>query len=80
MNVNAWPTVVSTPTYLSDYPFLTVYAGGATIDPSLKSDAARAAVLAITPTDIYRIDHRQENIGMDGPCTSRRRIRRESCR
>jgi hypothetical protein len=57
MNVNSWTTPVSTPLYLNDDPFLTVYAGGATIDPSLMSDATLAAVLVITPLDYYRFGH-----------------------
>ncbi len=65
-NVNSWTTKVETTPELSGYPLLTVYAGGATIDHSLRSDAALAAVLVITPTDIYRVDHQQEFIGMEG--------------
>ena len=59
MNVNSWNTPVSVPLYLDSDPFLAVYAGGATIDPSLKSDATWAAVLVITPQDYYRFEQRQ---------------------
>jgi hypothetical protein len=53
MNVNAWWDRITPTTYLS------VYAGGATIDPSLQSDATYAAVLVITPADSYKFDHAQ---------------------
>ena len=60
MNVNAWTGQLTRTTYLS------VYAGGATIDPSLQIDATHAAVLVITPNDLDRFDHNQvalESIG-----------------
>jgi hypothetical protein len=53
MNVNAWQDRLTATTYLS------VYAGGATIDPSLQSDATFAAVLVITPADLDKFDHNQ---------------------
>lgn len=53
MNVNAWVDRLTPTTYL------TVYAGGATIDPSLQSDTTQAAVLVITPADTYKFDHGQ---------------------
>jgi hypothetical protein len=60
MNVNAWLDRITPTTYL------TVYAGGATVDPSLQSDATYAAVLVITPADSYRFDHGQVALGALG--------------
>ena len=53
MNVNAWLDRVTPTTYLS------VYAGGATIDPSLVNPNTYAAVLVITPADTDKYDRGQ---------------------
>ncbi|HEX4016541.1 MAG TPA: hypothetical protein VHX15_07355 [Frankiaceae bacterium] len=58
-NVNSWNTLANDPPYSNDDPFLAVYAGGATIDHSLQSEATWAAVLVITPRDYYAFEHRQ---------------------
>ncbi len=61
MNVNSWTS------RSADGSALSVYAGGATIDPTLEhSNATFAAVLVITPEDYYRFEHGQvalSNIG-----------------
>ena len=59
-NINTWVDRVTPTTDLS------VYAGGATIDPALVNPSTYAAVLVITPADSYKFDHGQVALGALG--------------
>jgi hypothetical protein len=60
-NVNSWTGRLNATTYLS------VYAGGTPIDPTLQhSEGTAAGVLVITPADLDKFDHNQVTLGEMG--------------